>query len=103
MIEQIITDTTNMIKEATRNEQNALDSFAKFVQVTNESLAAKDAAKVELKGTQGELEALAKSAGDLHKQCDWMLENFEVTQKARDDEVEALRGAKAFLNGMQKE
>jgi len=121
MIEQIITDTENMIKEATRNEQNALDSFAKFVQTTNEALKAKDdakvdltsqkagaekelvAAKTDLKDTNEELEALAKTAGDLHKQCDFLVANFEVTQKARDEEVEGLRGAKAYLNGMQKE
>lgn len=110
-----------MIKEARRNEQNALDSFAKFVQTTNEALKAKDdakvdltsqkagaekeltAAKTDLKDTNGELEALAKTAGELHKQCDFLLANFEVTQKARDEEVEGLRGAKAYLNGMQKE
>lgn len=121
MIQQLITDTENMIKEAQRTEQNAMASFTKFVQTTNESLKAKDDAKVdlvsqkaqsgkdltaaksELKGTTGELEALAKTKGELHKQCDFLLANFEITQKARDEEVEALRGAKAFLNGMKKE
>lgn len=121
MIQQIITDTENMIKEARRTEQNSLDAFGKFVQTTNESLEAKDdavvdlvsqkaqaekdltAAKSELKGTNGELEALATTAGELHKQCDFLVANFEITQKARDEEVESLRGAKAFLNGMQKE
>jgi len=121
MIEQIITDTELMTREAQRTEKNALDSFSKFVQTTNESLKAKDDAKVDLtsqragsekertaaksdlKGTNGELEALSKTAGDLHKQCDFMLNNFEITQKARDEEVESLRAAKAFLNGMQKE
>jgi hypothetical protein len=120
MIEQIITDANLMIKEAQHNEQNAIDSFTTFVQTTNEALAAKDdaktdlvaqkaqsekdltAAKTEHKGTLGELEALANEAGDLHKQCDFLMANFEVTQKARDDEVEALRGAKAFISGMQK-
>merc|ERR1719324_2294230 len=91
MIQQIITDTQLMIKEAQVTEQNALDSFAKFVQTTNEGLKAKDdakvdlvsqkaqsekdhtAAKAELKGTMGELSDLAKSAGALHKECDFML------------------------------
>jgi hypothetical protein len=120
MIEQIVTDCGLMIKEAQHNEQLALDSFAKFVQTTNESLKAKDDAKTDLvsqksqaekdvtaakeehSGTMTELEALAKTAGDLHKQCDFMLANFEVTQKARDEEVDALRSAKAFISGMQK-
>merc|ERR1719272_2594734 len=111
MISMIITDTENMTKECQRNEQNALDTFAKFVQTTNESLKAKDDAKVDLvsqkaqsgkdltaaktehKGTMGELEALAKTAGELHKQCDFLMANFEVTQKARDEEVGGLRSA----------
>jgi len=121
MIEQIIKDTEIMVKEARHNEQLSQDAYAKFVQTTNESLKAKDDAKVdlesqkaqsekdvtaaksELKGTNGEIEALAKTAGELHKQCDFLLANFEITQKARDEEVEALRGAKAFLNGMKKD
>jgi len=120
MLEQIVTDSNLMIKEARTNEQQNQDSFTKFKQVTNEALEAKDDAKVDLisqkaqadkdltaaksehKGTMTELEALATSAGDLHKQCDFLTANFEITQKARDEEVESLRSAKAFLNGMQK-
>jgi len=121
MIEQIITDTQLMTKEAQRAEQDAIDTFAKLVQMTNEALQTKDDAKVdlvaqkaqtekdltaaksELKGTTGEIEALEKSVGDLHKQCDFLLKNFEITQKARDEEIEALRQAKAFLSGMQSD
>lgn len=120
LIEHIITNTQLMTKEAMGSEQNAIDSFAKFVQTTNEGVKVKDdakvdlisqraqsekdltAAKAELKGAAGEIEALANSAGDLHKQCDFLLKNFEVTQKARDEEVEALGQAKAFLSGMQQ-
>jgi len=121
MIEQIITDCDNMIKEAQYEEQKALDAYTEFVQTTTEALAAKEdqktdltsqkaasekeltAAEQEQKAVVGELEDLAKTKGDLHKQCDFLLANFEVTQKARDEEVEALRGAKAFLSGMQKQ
>jgi DNA repair exonuclease SbcCD ATPase subunit len=119
MIEQIITDTELMVKEAQHNEQLAQDQFTKFVQTVNESLAANDDAKVdltsqkaqsdkdliaaqgELKGTNEEIAVLDKTAGDLHKQCDFLVANFEVTQKARDEEVESLRSAKAFLSGQQ--
>jgi len=119
LIEHIITNTQLMTKEAMQSEQNAIDSFTKLVQAVNESVKAKDdakvdlegqkaqsdkdltAAKTDLKGTSGEIEALEKSAGDLHKKCDFLLTNFEVTQKARDEEVEALQQAKAFLSGMQ--
>jgi len=121
LIEHIIADTESMTKEAQSSEQNAIDSFAKFVQTTNEGIKVKDDAKVDLtsqkaqsekdltaaksehKGASGEIEALQKSAGDLHKQCDFLLKNFEVAQKARDEEVEALKQAKAFLSGMQKQ
>merc|ERR1719463_373813 len=36
---------------------------------------------------------------DLHKSCDFVLKNFDIRQAARDQEVEALRQAKAILSG----
>ena len=36
---------------------------------------------------------------DLHKSCDFTIKNFDIRQSARDQEVEALRQAKAILSG----
>merc|ERR1719473_1586771 len=46
-----------------------------------------------------ELEQLANEAADLHKACDFVLKNFDIRQTARDEEVEALKQAKAILSG----
>ena len=56
-------------------------------------------AETDLSSTQVELEQLANFKADLHKSCDFVLKNFEIRQEARDEEIEALRQAKAILSG----
>jgi len=58
-------------------------------------------AKTDLKGTMTELFGLHEEAGDLHKSCDFLLNNFELRQKARSAEMDALNEAKNILSGMQ--
>jgi len=118
LINQIIADAKEMEAEATHDEETAVEEHAKFVKTSREGLKAKDDAKVDLKaqkakaegdlakaksefeGTVTDLENLANSAGALHKSCDYTLKNFDVRQEARDEEVNALRQAKAILSGM---
>lgn len=52
-----------------------------------------------LEGKKIELEQLSNENADLHKSCDFVMKNFEVRQEAFDQEVEALRQAKAILSG----
>ncbi len=46
-----------------------------------------------------QLEGLFKYNADLHAECDCTLKNFDVRQKARSEEIEALQQAKQILNG----
>jgi len=119
LLDQIIADAKEMEAKAMHEEQTAVDEYATFVKTSNASLQAKDDAKVtltsqkakakkdltqaesELDGTLTELESLSNSAGALHKSCDYTLKNFDVRQEARDQEVDALRQAKAYLSGMK--
>jgi hypothetical protein len=119
MLENIIADTKELEAAAHHDEGVARDEYTKFVQTTNEGLEAKEDQKTdltsqkaqaeqdktnageELDGTLTELEALAEGKADLHKSCDFALANFEVRQKARDEEIDALRQAKAYLSGMK--
>jgi len=119
LIQQIIADAKLMQDEAEHDEKQAVAAYSKLVEETNASVkerldsivdrsaekstADQDliTAKGELEGSMDELSALSKSAGDLHKSCDYVIKNFEIRQEARDEEVEALRQAKAFLSGMQ--
>lgn len=118
LIEHIITNTQLMTKEAQVSEKKSMDGYTKLVQAMTDSTKVKADAKVdlqsqkaqadmdlvsakgELKGTSDEIEKLEETKGDLIKRCSFMVKNFEVSQKARDEEVEALRQAKAFLKGM---
>jgi hypothetical protein len=119
LLNQIIADAREMEAKAMHDEETAVEEYATFVKTSNASLQAKDDAKVtltsekakakkdlaeaesELDGTLAELEALSNSAAALHKSCDYTLKNFDVRQEARDQEVDALRQAKAYLSGMK--
>jgi len=50
-----------------------------------------------------ELEQLSNYKAELHQSCDFVVKNFEIRQTARDEEVEALRQAKAILSGAKFE
>ena len=56
-------------------------------------------AEVEKEAVMTELEQLANEDADLHSSCDFVLKNFEIRQTARDQEIEALKQAKAILSG----
>merc|ERR1719235_733235 len=49
--------------------------------------------------TVGELEDLAEVKANLHDECDFVLKNFDIRQKARLQEIEAIQEAKAILSG----
>merc|ERR1712066_679669 len=61
------------------------------------------AAKESKEGVLLELEQLSNYNAQLHQSCDFVMKNFEVRQTARDEEIEALRQAKAILSGAKFE
>merc|ERR1719263_1359580 len=117
MLTQIVNDAKMMEQEAIHDETDAQKAYESFVQDTNLSIdektksvvnktankaqaeADKVAAEEELDSTNLELEQLANYKADLHKSCDFTMKNFDLRQDARDQEVEALRQAKAILSG----
>jgi len=119
LMEQIVEDSKAVEKDATTAEQEAQKAYASFVVDSESSIkdlntqidertkakAAAEAEKAETEAskdnTETELEGLAEAAADLHKECDFVLLNFDIRQKARLQEIEALQGAKAFLSGMK--
>ncbi len=60
-------------------------------------------AKEAKEATMLELEQLSNYNAELHQSCDFVMKNFDVRQTARDEEVEALRQAKAILSGAKFE
>jgi len=119
LIEQLIADAKELEAKTTHDEEQAVKDDVAFVKTNEASLKAKDDAKVTLisqkatakkdlteaqserDGTMSELESLNNEAGDLHMSCDYTLKNFDVRQESRDQEVNALREAKAYLSGMK--
>jgi len=121
MIQQIISDAKAMESETIRSEEDAQKAYEDFVKETNNSIEAKsrdivnkseqkakaETDLVEAKEAKDavllELEQLSNYNAQLHQSCDFVQKNFELRQTARDEEVEALRQAKAILSGAKFE
>jgi len=121
MIQQIVTDAKAMEAEAIRAEEDAQKAYEDFVKETNNSIEAKSrdivnkseekaSAESELvetkearEGVLLELQHLSNYNAELQQSCNFVLKNFDVRQAARDEEVEALRQAKAILSGAKFE
>merc|ERR1740139_87512 len=117
MIQQIINDAKAMEAEAIRAEEDAQKAYEDFVKETNASIETKTKdivnksetkAKSETDLTRAnqdkesvllELEQLSNYNAELHQSCDFVMKNFEIRQTARDEEIEALKQAKAILSG----
>merc|ERR1719395_296185 len=56
-------------------------------------------AQKDLKATSTDLMALGEYVAQLHGNCDFLLENFEVRKEARSGEIDAIGKAKAVLSG----
>jgi len=121
MIQQIIDDANAMTAEAIKDEGEAVTAYAALVKDTNDSINAMSQeivdksetkaiaegdlaeAKKDKADTVATLEELAAKNKELHDECDYVMENFDLRQTARDQEVEALKQAKAILSGAKFE
>eukprot|EP00929_Paragymnodinium_shiwhaense_P055817 TRINITY_DN2793_c0_g3_i1.p1 TRINITY_DN2793_c0_g3~~TRINITY_DN2793_c0_g3_i1.p1 ORF type:complete len:796 (+),score=350.66 TRINITY_DN2793_c0_g3_i1:78-2465(+) len=117
LIDMIVGDSKKLEKEAIDGEYQAQADYEKFVKDSNalvkslnEEITAKSKAHAQAKIDQGsaqsshdlavgELESLSQYETDLHNECDFVLKNFDIRQKARMQEMEAMQQAKAILSG----
>jgi hypothetical protein len=117
LVQKIIDESLAIEKETLVAEQTAQKDYTVFVadstrsiDADNRSIAAKAKAKARLendlvnaaadkKATIADLEMLGSYEGQLHLSCDYVLQNFDVRQEARGQEVDALANAKAILSG----
>lgn len=118
LIGQILEDSKSLETETTASEYKAQVEYEQFVMDSNEVLrtlresitsktkavaaARSESAQAseDLANTQVELESLGEIEVDLHRQCDFVLKNFDIRQRARLQEIEAIQAAKAILSGM---
>jgi septal ring factor EnvC (AmiA/AmiB activator) len=121
MITQIIEDAKAMEAEAIKAEESGQEAYEAFIKETNASIEAKSKdiankseakgkaedylaqANAELDATNVELDELSAYNAELHASCDFILKNFDIRQTARDEEIEALKQAKAILSGADLE
>merc|ERR1740129_861310 len=121
LIQQIISDAKAMEAETIRSEEDAQKAYEDFVKETNNSIETKSKdivnksetkakreidlvdAKEAKEGVLLELEQLSNYNAELQQSCNFVLKNFDILQTARDEEVEALRQAKAILSGAKFE
>jgi len=117
MIEKLIQDAKELMVKSKQSENEAQAGYEALVADTNDSVddlakqiasktgevakAKKDKINAEgdLADTMEELEGLFKYNSDLHAECDYVMKNFGVRQKARGEEIESLQQAKQILSG----
>merc|ERR1719353_2058287 len=117
MLEEVLADTRKTEDQAMASEADSQSAYENFMKDSNKSIkktqesisdmtGARAAAKEELSmaktdfgQTMTEVEGLDQTNIDLHKSCDYTLKNFDVRQKARAAEMDALNEAKNILSG----
>jgi len=117
LLAKIIRDAEVTEKELQIDEQKSQQDYASFVASTKESIEA-DRAAIEEKESQKasaesqkaeteeaqlankvELEKLGELLKAHHLDCDFVLKFFDIRQKARAEEMDAIKDAKAILSG----
>lgn len=119
MLEEVIADSKEQDDVAMTSEEDAQTGYEEFMKGTNAAITAHltalanmnkakadaeislENAEADFKATMTTLEELNALKGDLHKSCDYLLDNFTARQAARTAEINALEEAKDILSGMK--
>merc|ERR1719355_495198 len=117
MMDMMVADLEKEMQEADVDEKNAQEEYTEFMADSKEKRAQDSKAIVEKEGVKAALETDLEAAhndkkseqetllatkeylADVHGECDWLLENYELRKGARAEESEALKKAKAVLSG----
>lgn len=117
LIAKVITDAETEAQELQMGESDAQAAYAELVQDTadsietaNKAIAEKAKASASEMSEQsetsasqiankGDIENLSKLLRGTHQSCDFLLKFFDVRQKARSEEMDAIGDATAILSG----
>eukprot|EP00401_Gymnodinium_catenatum_P000834 CAMPEP_0117610666 /NCGR_PEP_ID=MMETSP0784-20121206/81987_1 /TAXON_ID=39447 /ORGANISM="" /LENGTH=687 /DNA_ID=CAMNT_0005414069 /DNA_START=91 /DNA_END=2154 /DNA_ORIENTATION=- len=117
MLDVLMEDLRQKSVETETEEKLSQADYESFVQdcavkrrKDSKSITDKEGAKAEIEAKiqrdnealNSEKESLKQSVKELeglHGDCDWLLQNFDLREQAREEEVEALNQAKAVLSG----
>lgn len=119
LMDSIIHDTEMAMKDAEFAEKEAQDDYAETMTDAqaaraqdSKSVTDKTAAKADLEakmvtekeahaGATKGLLSVGKLIADLHAQCDFLIQNYDMRKEARATESDSLKNAKAVLSGAQ--
>jgi len=117
MIDLLVRDLDKEMTEAEADEKNAQKEYESMAQdaaakraADTKSIANKESAKADAemdkanaeqssKAETSQLMATKEYEMQLHQECDWLMQNFDLRQEARSGEMDALKQAKATLAG----
>jgi len=116
LMDSIIQDTKMAMKDSEFGEKTAQDDYAEVMAdaqsnraTDSKAVTDKTAAKADLEAklvtekegfanAQSALLGVGKLIADLHAQCDFIVENYEMRKEARATESDSLKNAKAQLS-----
>merc|ERR1719263_616723 len=117
LMDMIIKDLGNDMKDAEYEEKTAQKDYAELMAdsqasraADTKSLTGKKSTKAEVEGklmtsketraaTVQDLKLVGTTIQDLHASCDFILQNHDLRLEARTNEIESLKNAKAVLAG----
>merc|ERR1719329_20082 len=117
MMDAMVADLEKEIQEAELEEKDAQSEYEEMMKDSAEKRVTDSKSITEKEGTKADDEGNLQKMGkerlakmkeamatvtvleDLHKDCDWLLKNFDVRKEARAGEADALKKAKAVLSG----
>jgi len=117
MMNMMMSDIEKQLTEMKVNEKDAQEDYESFIADSadkrtedSKSITDKEGSLAELEGEllanqealkakQYELMDVEKLIMELHKECDWIMKNYDVRKSARAGEVDSLKNAKAALSG----
>jgi len=117
MMDMLVADLDKEMQEMDVEEKDAQKEYEQFTKDAAEKRLMDSKSITEKEGAKADAEALLEKEtgertdkmkeslatvnfiGNLHKDCDWLLQNFDVRKEARAGEVDSLKKAKAVLSG----
>jgi len=117
MMDMLVADLDKEMQEMDVEEKDAQKEYEQFTRDAAEKRVMDSKSITEKEGAKADAEALLEKEtgertdkmkeslatvnfiGNLHKDCDWLLQNFDVRKEARAGEVDSLKKAKAVLSG----
>jgi len=117
LMDEILKELKNDMADAEFEEKNAQKDYEELMSeskttrtektkgITNKEAAKaqigekKEVNKVKEKADEEDVEHIQDKVDNLHKDCDFILENYDTRKEARAQEVEGLKKAKAVLAG----